>query len=228
MKVILKDSLLILSPETEAERAELEAWKAGCAGHVFAPGGKGKGMALRDLGPREEACNEPLQVSSRSASPEGRLISNFAAAPFELDGATYQSVESFWQGLKFDSAAERKAVADLEGPAAQRAGQRQGYGSHVTYQGRLIPVGAWEHWQLMERACWAKFTQNAEARAALLATGSRPLVHRMRRDSRTIPGALMADIWMRIRGKLQGKGPATALPHEVEEDPSEAAAVGGA
>jgi hypothetical protein len=50
----------------------------------------------------------------------------------------------------------------------------------------------------------------------------------MRRDSRTIPGALMADIWMRIRGKLQGKGPATTLPDEVEEDPSEAAAVGGA
>jgi hypothetical protein len=35
-----------------------------------------------------------------------------------------------------------------------------------------------------------------------LATGSRPLVHRVRRDSRIIPGDLMAGIWMRIRATL--------------------------
>ena len=42
-----------------------------------------------------------------------------------------------------------------------------------------------------------------EAREALLSTKNRPLVHRMRRDSKTIPGVIMADIWMRIRADLR-------------------------
>jgi predicted NAD-dependent protein-ADP-ribosyltransferase YbiA (DUF1768 family) len=44
----------------------------------------------------------------------------------------------------------------------------------------------------------ARFTQHAEARQALLSTGERPLVHRLRHDSKTIQGALMADIGMRV------------------------------
>ncbi len=55
----------------------------------------------------------------------------------------------------------------------------------------------------MFEACQAKFAGNLEAREALLSTGDRPLVHKTRRDSKTIPGALMADIWMRIRAHLQ-------------------------
>lgn len=58
----------------------------------------------------------------------------------------------------------------------------------------------------MRKACEAKFTLNSEAREALLATGERWLTHKVRRVSRTIPGAIMADIWMRIRAKLQDKG----------------------
>ena len=58
----------------------------------------------------------------------------------------------------------------------------------------------------MERACRAKFEQNAEARAALLATGERPLTHIVRRDSKSIPGVVMADIWMRIREGLRRLG----------------------
>ncbi|MBS0243478.1 MAG: hypothetical protein JSS20_14970, partial [Proteobacteria bacterium] len=72
----------------------------------------------------------------------------------------------------------------------------------ITYRGASVPVGTYAHWQLMARACLAKFEQNIDARAALLGTGTRPLEHRVRRDSRTIPGVIMADIWMRIRGQL--------------------------
>jgi hypothetical protein len=70
----------------------------------------------------------------------------------------------------------------------------------------------------MDRACRAKFTQNWEARSALLATGGRPLVHRMRRDSRTIPGVIMADIWMRIRSSLAN---APREPDEPDGDDGE-------
>ncbi len=56
---------------------------------------------------------------------------------------------------------------------------------------------------LMRRACAAKFSQNESAREALLSTGDRPLTHKIKRDSQTIPGVIMADIWMRIRTRLR-------------------------
>ena len=57
----------------------------------------------------------------------------------------------------------------------------------------------------MRRACEAKFAQHAGARTALLDTGERWLTHKVRKDSRTIPGAIMADIWMQIRERLQAQ-----------------------
>ena len=72
----------------------------------------------------------------------------------------------------------------------------------LEYRDRRVRVGTVDHWQLMAAACWAKFTQHAAARAALLATGSRPLTHVVRRDSRTIPGVVMGSIWMQICAEL--------------------------
>jgi len=138
--------------------------------------------------------------------PGWRLISNFASAPFQLDAVDYASVESFWQGLKFASQAERRRLAAMSGPEARRAGEEVKYGDAIEYQGHSFVPGTWDHWQLMRRACFAKFSQNPEAAAALLSTGTRPLVHRMRRDSRTIPGVIMAEIWMEIRTRLASGG----------------------
>ncbi len=64
-------------------------------------------------------------------------------------------------------------------------------------------MGTAEHWDLMRRACWAKFTQCEAARTALLSTRERPLTHKMRRDSRSIPGIVMAEIWMQIRNGIR-------------------------
>ena len=69
----------------------------------------------------------------------------------------------------------------------------------LLFESRAVRVGTFDHWSLMEQACRAKFEQHAAARAALLATAPRPLAHKMRRDSRTIPAVIMAEIWMRIR-----------------------------
>lgn len=220
MKVVLKGRTLVVVPETDAERAELAAWKETTAGHVlFARPGAGSGLALFDLGERAEACREPLNITSRTTDPVLQLISNFAATPFELDGRPFGSVEGFWQSLKFHEGKERDRVAALAGLEARRAGDEMEYGATVHYAGRDVPVGTWEHWRLMEFACAAKFTQHAEARAALLSTGERPLTHRLRRDSRTIPGALMAEIWMRLRARLRhgmsGTKPTDALTDET-------------
>ncbi len=206
MKVILKPGVLILVPETEAETADLHGWKAGTAGHVlFARPDAGEGLALMDIGPQLDACNEPIQVSSMVKDPALRLIGNFADTPFVLDEQTYASVESFWQGLKFEDEADRRRLAALPGIQARQAGDEAGYEATITYGGEVIAVGTWRHWALMERACVAKFTQNDDACKALLATGRRPLQHKMRRDSKAIPGVIMAEIWMRVRRRLRNE-----------------------
>lgn len=206
MKVVLKDGLIVLIPQSDEDSLALARWKSAHVDHVLAIRSDQPDISaveLHDLGPRLEACREPLNVVSTSADPLAKIISNLATAPFELDGQRYLSVESFWQGLKFPSEEDRQRLAGHEGPRARSEGLRQKYEKTISYRGQEIAVGAWDHWQLMEKACRAKFQQNADARNALLATGDRPLIHVVRRDSRSIPGVIMAQIWMRLRAELR-------------------------
>jgi predicted NAD-dependent protein-ADP-ribosyltransferase YbiA (DUF1768 family) len=211
MRVILKDQILIVVPENADDELELAVWKEGRENHVLHVAGRGTGLALTDLGPNEVVCREPINITSRSPAPLD-VISNFAPTPFDLDGERYASVESFWQGLKFATRRERREIAELPGPAARKAGEKVGYGATIEYAGVEIVVGTWAHWQLMQRATEAKFAQNEAAREVLLATAPRPLTHRTRRDSKAIPGVIMADIWMRLRAKL------LAIEEEADEE----------
>jgi len=207
MHTLLKHRQIILVPTDEESAAELAAWKESHVGHVMlVREDDGSGLALADMGPQAVACREPINVTSAATDPSVALIGNFAATPFHLDGEDYGSVEGFWQGLKFSDRAERRRIALLDGAAARRAGVAQGYGATVNYQGHDVTVGTWDHWQLMRRACEAKFAQHAAAREALLATGHRPLEHRVKHDSHTIPGVIVAEMWMAIRRKLCSAG----------------------
>lgn len=205
MRVVFKPNLLIVLPDAETAAGAFRIWAAAHHDHVLHLTGDANGsVVLRDLGVRSDACRDPINIVFETSDARVRPISNLAHTPFEFDGRRYASVEGFWQGLKIESAGERERIAALWGTEAKSAGSRV-WPPTFAYEGRTCPSGAYPHWKLMRRACEAKFAQNAEARAALLATGSRPLTHRVRRDSRTIPGALMADIWMRIRAKLVDK-----------------------
>jgi len=204
VKIRLKNRLLVLTAENEEEARAAESWISTHADHVFVVNAQDQEtFLLRDLGLRSEACREPIEVQSRSADEAVRLISNFAHTPFMLHGRQYASVEGFWQGLKFVDETDRKRLAQLHGSEAKRAGQQAPEAETFQYQGTRVRVGCYEHWELMSQACGAKFTQHDAARHALLSTGTRPLTHRMRRDSRTIPGVIMADIWMNIRARLE-------------------------
>jgi predicted NAD-dependent protein-ADP-ribosyltransferase YbiA (DUF1768 family) len=203
MRAIIKQSVLVFVGSEPEESASFDALLAQRHGHVFElVGNDDEALVFRDLGPRSDACREPINIGSRVANPQHAIISNFAATPFVLDGRPYASVEGFWQSLRFRNAADRRRVAALSGGAAKRAGDALPWGATLRYEGETIAVGRAEHWKLMERACEAKFRQNAVAQAGLLSTGARPLTHRMRHDSRSIPGIIMADIWMRIRDRL--------------------------
>ncbi len=211
MRVLLKPGLVVLVAERDDEAAEIAQWLYRHPDHVLRVQGQGaRALRFHDLGPRAEACREPLNVSSRATDPAVRLISNFAHTPFELDGATYASVEAFWQGLKFPDETDRRRIAALHGAEAKRAGDEAPAAESFEHGGVVHRVGGREHWALMERACRAKFTQHPAACDALLGTGTRPLTHRMRRDSRSIPGVIMAEIWMKVRARLASGGEAAA------------------
>lgn len=214
MKAVFKGDVLVLVPEGEDETGSLAAWKDGHDGWVLGMlKNAGAGCTLRFLGHRDDACREPINVTSRHPDPQVQLIGNLATTAFELDGRRYASVEGFWQGLKFPRPADRERVAALSEMEAKKAGATVEYETTLRYEGAEVAVGTWAHWQLMRRACEAKFAQHADARAALLATGDRPLAHKVRKDSRTIPGVILADIWMAIRRRHRT---ATAPPTESD------------
>jgi predicted NAD-dependent protein-ADP-ribosyltransferase YbiA (DUF1768 family) len=204
MQVILKPGVLVVTTQTAEEREAFAAWRRAAAGHVFSfDGGTDEGGALLDLGPRADALREPINIHFDEGEASVLPIGNLALAPFTLGGRPYASVEGFWQGLKFASEDDRARVAALWGKPAKRAAYGQPNQEVFVYNGRSYATGGADHRELMLQACRAKFSQNLEARDALLATGDRPLTHRVRRDSKTIPAVLMADIWMRIRSELR-------------------------
>ena len=202
MKLSFNNNVVGLSAETEEER-EICALLSVADGHVFQLHCTSeRGFSLTELGPQADACREPLNIT-RTVAPPFQAISNLAHTRFELDGETYASVEGFWQGLKFEEPVERRKVAKLWGPEAKARGDGAGQPATFEFGGVVVAAGSPEHWGLMRRAYEAKFTQNTEAAAALKATGQRWLTHKTRRDSRTIPGAIMAQIWMDVRAGLQ-------------------------
>jgi ribA/ribD-fused uncharacterized protein len=207
MRVILKPGMLVVVAETDPEREAWATWRQSVDDHAFHfIGSSDGGGPFHDIGPIEVARREPINVVFTQVEERWRPISNLAHSPFTLDGRNYASVEGFWQCLKFESETERARVAKLSGMAAKQVAAPRSATGSFHYEGRVCALGGPEHHRLMLRACWAKFSQHGEARKALLDTGDRILCHRTPRDSQTIPGALMADVWMRIRGRLQRKG----------------------
>lgn len=204
MKLSFQNNVLGLSAETEVER-EICALLMAADRYIFQlHSASDRGFSLAELGPEDDALRAPLNIT-HAAPVQFQPISNLALTPFEIEGQHYASIEGFWQGLKFAEPVERRRVAKLSGPAAREAGKAAGQPVSFEVAGQSVVAGSPEHWQLMRQACAAKFAQHAGARSALLATGQRWLTHRVRRDSRTIPGAIMAQIWMDLRGKLRGE-----------------------
>lgn len=206
MKLSFQNDVIGLSAESPDEE-EICALLALADGYVFQlHASSGRGMALSMIGTEEDARRAPLNIV-QSIAPRFAPISNLAHTPFELGGQRYASIEGFWQGLKRLDPVERRATAKLWGSEAKERGGSVDQPVEFAYEGVTIAAGSPEHWALMRAACEAKFTQHDAARIALLATGERWLTHKVRRDSRTIPGAIMADIWMCIRTRLQDEAP---------------------
>lgn len=134
-------------------------------------------------------------------------LSNFAPAPFALDGLSWQSVEHFFQGSKFslvDPAYYRgfsldsgSALGRGDGAAAKGAGGRRGRpmtpAQIADWEGRKRGV--------MRRALEAKFRQNEGHRAILLATWPAKLTHRPLRSRHTQVEHPLMEVRLLLRGE---------------------------
>jgi predicted NAD-dependent protein-ADP-ribosyltransferase YbiA (DUF1768 family) len=123
------------------------------------------------------------------------LLSNFAPTPFVFHGKRYESLEGFWQMMKYpegpyDQRAKfpglewkytRAQVAQMVGFEANKAGAlasenmtKMGI-AWVSFEGRHFaykPVVPGEHYKLIVAATWAKVNQNPEVKKVLLRTGN--------------------------------------------------------
>jgi hypothetical protein len=188
VKLSFENDVVSLAAETDEERTICELLMA-ADGHVFRlNAATHRGFSLTELGAEADACRAPLNIT-HAIDVRFQSISNLAHTPFDLDDVRYHSIEGFWQGLKFDDESDRRRIARLWGAEARDAGKPAGQPPVFRYGTERIAAGSPEHWHLMRRACTAKFDQHRDAR--------------VRRDSRTIPGAIMAQIWMDLRADIE-------------------------
>jgi ribA/ribD-fused uncharacterized protein len=96
-------------------------------------------------------------------------FSNFAHAPFVLNGSTWPTVEHYFQAQKFPDTDYEEAIRKAKSPAKAKAMGR-------TRRYRLR--GDWESVKdrIMREGVLAKFTRHADLRTFLLATGDALLI----------------------------------------------------
>jgi predicted NAD-dependent protein-ADP-ribosyltransferase YbiA (DUF1768 family) len=202
MRALLKQDRAVIIPDEGTEHEACESQLASWSNQGFRGFRSGGALVFEPVGPYDEVFRVPINVTSMNPDPKIQLISNFAETPFEVDCEAYASVEGFWQSLKATDHADRRRIAALSGIAARNAGRELAAPTTISFRGQPVVWGAPESWDVMRVACRAKFTQSTEACEALLSTGSRPLEHRTRHDSRSIPGVIMAGIWVQLRDEL--------------------------
>lgn len=192
----------------------------------FNPGTETMGQHESKFTPAQEAENNIINIGLKGETETDCMLSNFAHTPFELDGVYYESVEGFWQSIKFPEGSEdRVKTAALIGGEAKKAGKRTKNFNTLEYQGQTIEVGSPEHHALMKRAIKAKLEQNPQVLKLLLDTGNKQITHilktpdgRILPDSKTIPGAVFSQILMDLREAFKRKNN-TPTPVLLAETP---------
>jgi hypothetical protein len=156
-------------------------------------------------------------------------LSNFAATPFRFRGRHYNSVEGFWQMMKYPEdpddpraqypglvwqhtraevsqmvAFEAKAAGDLGTANMKRMGI-----NWVTFEGQRLPYRVPEkgaHYRLIVAAMRAKLAQNPKVEALLLRTDHLVLKPDHKQEENPPPAWRYFDIWMELRAELQQAG----------------------
>ncbi len=153
------------------------------------------------------------------------LLSNFTHTPFEFRGKRYESLEGFWQMMKYpegpgDERAKhtcivwphtREQVAQMVGHQAKAAGNLASENMNkmginwVTFEGQKMPYRTpkkGEHYNLIVEATRAKVNQNPDVQKVLLSTGDLILRPDHKQSENASPAWRYCDIMMEIRESL--------------------------
>ena len=112
------------------------------------------------------------------------FLSHFHPAPVEVDGETWPTVEHYYQAQRSESQAYRRAIRNAATPGQAKKLAASPHSSKKTAQHswfRLHQQEVRADWgevklDIMRRADRAKYTQNPDLRALLLATGDAEIV----------------------------------------------------
>jgi predicted NAD-dependent protein-ADP-ribosyltransferase YbiA (DUF1768 family) len=121
-----------------------------------------------------------MDISSKAPWPANEL-SNFAAHDFIFEDEACASMEGFLQSLKFEDEDAARAIRALSGYVAKARGAERNSAWQAVqtlwWKGWALERGGLEYQALLQRAFTALYTQNAEARSALVATKAAELTH---------------------------------------------------
>ncbi len=137
-----------------------------------------------------------------SVSGEFGCFSNFSPHPVALKGQTWPTSEHYFQAQKFPGAPDEEEIRQAKSPMiAARMGRS-----------RKRPLRQdWESVKdsIMHEAVLAKFTQHADLRGILLATGDATIVEHTKNDSYWGDGGdgsgknMLGRILVRVRNELR-------------------------
>lgn len=157
------------------------------------------------------------------------LLSNFAAAPFTLDGDNYASIEGLWQSLKYPEGPDderskdpsivwpytRAQVMAMTAFDAKHAGEVGSANMKklgikwVTYKGQKIfysGVDKQAHYEIMLRASREKLASNPHIKDVLMSTKNLRLMPDHVQEPGLPPAYQYFDIYMKLRAEFQASG----------------------
>lgn len=126
-----------------------------------------------------------IDISSTSKYPSGYL-SNFTPYTFTFRGIEFTSMESLFQGLKFEGVETQNSVFQRVGVKAKLRGKKRKWYLNQTLYWQGVPMkrNSAEYRAIVEEA-YEALSQNKDFQKALLATGEKTLYHTMGKSDPT-------------------------------------------
>jgi len=141
-------------------------------------------------------------INFYSTSDEYGCFSNFAAYPIRVNGKTWPTSEHYFQAQKFEDPAAQEKIRTAKSPMiAARLGRDRKQKLRRDWESTKVSI--------MTDAVRAKFTQHADIRAILLATGTAKIVEHTENDAYWGDGGdgsgknMLGQILMRIREEMR-------------------------
>lgn len=137
----------------------------------------------------------------KSKNPIERKISNLSYSKFFFEGRECHSIEGWYQGIKSSGEEIQNEKFKSFGMMAKKLSKPTRF---IYWNGKKIKAGTQEHWDLIFEAQKCKYTQDKDAKEALLATGNAKITHNVGgKDSVFYPAKIYCKHLTQIRNMLQ-------------------------